>query len=201
VSILPRGMALGYTMQLPLEDKYLVTRSELYDRISGLLGGRSAEEMIFQEMTTGANNDLERATALARAMICEYGMSEKLGPLTLGHRQANPFLGRDYMDERNYSEEIAQAIDKEIRSIIEKCFARAQEILQENREKMDKIVAVLLERESLEREDFEKLMQGEELPPVVASSDDSTPGAKSPVAEPETRPRNEGVPKFRPEPA
>ncbi|MBW3622808.1 MAG: ATP-dependent zinc metalloprotease FtsH, partial [Armatimonadetes bacterium] len=200
VSILPRGMALGYTMQLPVEDRYLVTKSELMDRIAGLLGGRAAEDMIFQEMTTGANNDLERATAMARSMVCEFGMSEKLGPLTLGHRQQNPFLGRDYMDERNYSEEVAQSIDKEIRSIIEMSYTRATEILQENREKMDKIVEVLLEREFLEREEFEKLMRGDELaplpPPSATPTDDGTP---SPAQD--SRQRNDVVPKLRPEPA
>jgi len=202
VTILPRGMALGYTMQLPIEDRYLVTKNELLDRIAGLLGGRAAEEMIFQEMTTGAQNDLERATAMARAMVCEFGMSEKLGPLTLGHRQQNPFLGRDYMDERNYSEEVAQSIDKEIRSIIEMSYTRALELLQENREKVDKIVAVLLERETIERDDFEKLMKGEEVaplpPPVTPEDGTPTPDVKSAQ---DARQRNDVVPKFRPEPA
>jgi len=201
VSILPRGMALGYTMQMPLEDKYLVTRSELLDRITGLLGGRAAEEMIFQEMTTGANNDLERATAMARAMVCEFGMSEKLGPLTLGHRQQNPFLGRDYMDERNYSEEVAQSIDKEIRSIIEKGYTRATEILQENREKVDKIVTVLLERESLDRDEFERLMRGEELASLPPPPKDGSPSdTKATPQDARTR-TGEIVPKLRPEPA
>jgi cell division protease FtsH len=203
VTILPRGMALGYTMQLPTEDRYLVTRSELLDDIAGLLGGRSAEEMIFQEMTTGANNDLERATAMARAMVCEFGMSEKLGPLTLGHRQQNPFLGRDYMDERNYSEEVAQSIDAEIRSIIEKGYARATEILQENREKMDVVVKALIERETLERDEFLKLMNGEELAPFSKTPPEGGSAVSSEdKAGQEKRQRSgEMVPKFRPEPA
>ncbi len=119
VSILPRGMALGYTMSLPTQDKYLTTKSELLDRIAGLTGGRVAEQMVFGEISTGAGNDLERATELVRAMVCEYGMSEAIGPLTVGKRHGNPFLGRDMMEDRNYSEQIAEAIDKEIRAIMD----------------------------------------------------------------------------------
>jgi cell division protease FtsH len=159
VSILPRGMALGYTMQLPSEDKYLTTKSELLDRIAGLLGGRVAEQLVFGEMTTGANNDLERATEMARAMVCDFGMSETLGPLTLGKRQGNPFLGRDIMEDRNYSEEVAMSIDKEVRKIIDSAYERAKKLLVDNREKMDEIVRVLLEQETLEREEFQALME------------------------------------------
>jgi cell division protease FtsH len=158
VSILPRGMALGYTISLPGQDKYLTTKSELMDDLSGLLGGRVAEQLVFSEISTGASNDLERATEIARAMVCDYGMSETLGPLTLGKRHGNPFLGRDIMEDRNYSEEIAMSIDKEIRKIIENSYLRAKALLAENRGKMDEIVKVLLERETLEREEFEALM-------------------------------------------
>ena len=160
VSILPRGMALGYTVQMPAMDKYLTTRNELLDDVAGLLGGRVAEQLVFNEISTGASNDLERATAIVRAMVCEYGMSENIGPLTLGHRHGNPFLGRDIMEDRNYSEEIAKSIDKEIRSTIEAAYDRAKQILLENRGKMDTIVKVLLEKETLEREEFEALMEG-----------------------------------------
>ncbi len=160
VSILPRGMALGYTMSLPTQDKYLTTKSELLDRVAGLLGGRVSEQMVFNEISTGAGNDLERATELVRAMVCEYGMSEVIGPLTVGKRHGNPFLGRDVMEDRNYSEQIAEAIDKEIRSIMDAGFERAKTILVDNREKMDMIVKVLLEKETLEREEFEALMEG-----------------------------------------
>src|ERR1035437_5442665 len=137
ISILPRGTALGYTMQMPGMDKYLTTRGELLDDVAGLLGGRVAEQLVFNEISTGASNDIERATAIVRAMVCEYGMSENIGPLTLGHRHGNPFLGRDIMEDRNYSEEIAMSIDKEIRTIIEAAYDRAKEILVENRAKMD----------------------------------------------------------------
>lgn len=199
VSILPTKMALGYTMQLPAEDKYLVSRSELLDDITGLLAGRVAEEMVFQEITTGASNDLERATELARRMVCEFGMSDKLGPLALGRRQTNPFLGRDIMEDRNYSEEVAMAIDKEIRSIIEKGYTRAKEILTENRDKLDRIVKVLLERETLDRAEFETLMRGEELAPEPETPPSSTPPSDG---KPHTQKRSpEVVPKLRPEPA
>ena len=154
VSILPRGRALGYTMQMPTEDKYLTTRQEFLDDISALLAGRVAEEIVYQEVTTGASNDFERATAIARAMVCEYGMSDSLGPVVLGTRHGNPFLGRDWNEERNYSETVAVEIDKEVRAIIEACYERSTQILTENRAKMDQIVGVLLEKESLEREEF-----------------------------------------------
>jgi len=160
VSILPRGMALGYTMQLPTQDKYLTTKNELLDKVAGLLGGRVAEEMVFNEISTGASNDLEHATEIVRAMVCEYGMSDRIGPLTLGKRHGNPFLGRDLMEDRNYSEEVAHEIDKEIRSTMDAAYERAKGILNENREKMDSVVKVLLERETLEREEFEALMEG-----------------------------------------
>ncbi len=160
ISVLPRGMALGYTMQLPTQDKYLTTRNELLDKVAGLLGGRVAEELVFNEISTGAANDLEHATEIVRAMVCEYGMSEQIGPLTLGKRHGNPFLGRDLMEDRNYSEEMARSIDKEIRTIMETAYDRARRILVENKEKMDQIVKILLEKETLEREEFEALMQG-----------------------------------------
>ena len=166
VSILPRGMALGYTMQLPIADKYLTTRSELLDDISSLLGGRAAERLVFSESTTGANSDLDRASEIARAMVCEFGMSEDIGPITLGKRHGNPFLGRDIMEDRNYSEDVAKAIDRELKKIIDESYARAEQILSDNREKMDEIVRVLLEKEILEREEFEALIYGTERAPA-----------------------------------
>ncbi len=167
VSILPRGLALGYTMPLPGEDKYLTTRDELLDDITGLLGGRAAEKLIFDEMTTGANSDLDRATDIARRMVCEFGMSDEIGPLTLGRRHGNPFLGRDIMEDRNYSEEVAQKIDVEVRKIIESSYDRAVGILAAHREKVDEIADVLIEKETIEREQFEELMAG--ISPRVAS--------------------------------
>ena len=202
VSILPRGRALGYTMQYPTEDKYLTTRQEFMDDISALLAGRVAEETVFSEVTTGASNDFERATAIARAMVCEYGMSERLGPVVLGTRHGSPFLGRDWNEERNYSETIALEIDKEVRSIIDECYERSRVILTENRAKMDQIVRVLLEKEMLEREDFIALMEGAVAPayvkPISPQAPPPSTGETPPAAEPE-KPRR--LPSLRPEPA
>jgi cell division protease FtsH len=160
VSILPRGQALGYTLSLPLEDKYLTTRSELMDDITVLLGGRAAEELIFDEITTGAHNDIERATALARAMVMQYGMSDLLGPRVLGKRQSQVFLGRDIMEDRDYSEETAVRIDGEVQRIVNECFTRAKEIFQAHAEPVQRIVAVLLEKESLGSEEVKALLYG-----------------------------------------
>jgi cell division protease FtsH len=202
VSILPRGRALGYTMQYPTEDKYLTTRQEFLDEVSALLAGRVAEETVYSEVTTGASNDFERATAIARAMVCEYGMSQRLGPVVLGTRHGNPFLGRDWNEERNYSETIAVEIDKEVRAIIDDCYERSRQIITENRAKMDEIVKVLLEKESLEREDFIELMSGAKAPeapapPVTPSAPPTGNAAQStPPAE-----KLRGMPNLRPEPA
>ena len=202
VSILPRGRALGYTMQYPTEDKYLTTRQEFLDEVSALLAGRVAEETVYSEVTTGASNDFERATAIARAMVCEYGMSERLGPVVLGTRHGNPFLGRDWNEERNYSETVAVEIDKEVRAIIDDCYERSRTILTENRSKMDEIVKVLLEKESLEREEFIALMSGAKAPepaaPRVTPSAPPTGDASAPTAAPE---KMRGIPNLRPEPA
>jgi cell division protease FtsH len=201
VTILPRGLALGYTMQLPTDDKYLVSRSEMMDTITGFLGGRVAEEMVFNEVTTGAHNDLERASDIARRMVTEYGMSDRLGPLTLGRRHGNPFLGRDLMEDRNYSEEVAKAIDEEVRMIMDDCYSRARKILEDNRATMDRIVAVIRERETIEREEFEGLMKGavpvqprETAPPPVSPSAPSGGQVEKPR-------RPEPIPRMRPEPA
>ncbi len=197
VSILPRGMALGYTIQLPDEDKFMHRKGELLDEITVLLGGRVAEEIVFGEVATGAQNDLERASDLARRMVMEYGMSDVLGPLSLGKRHGNPFLGRDIMEERNYGEEVATAIDKEVRRIIDDCYARARDILTARRPLMDSIKDVLLEREIIEREEFETLMAGGTLPPKPL------PAATPEPEEGEKDRKTDAVrtPTLRPEPA
>ncbi len=171
VTILPRGMSLGSTWQLPVTDKYLVSNDELTDDITALLGGRVAEEIVYNQTTTGASNDLERVTRIARAMVCEYGMSERLGTLALGRRSHNPFLGRDYNDERNYSEEVAKMIDEEVRTIVDRCHQRAIDLLSTHREKLDGVVAALLERETLSREEFLAVMAGDPLPPMPIKPD------------------------------
>ncbi|BCV23404.1 MAG TPA: ATP-dependent metallopeptidase FtsH/Yme1/Tma family protein [Firmicutes bacterium] len=163
VSIIPRGRAGGYTLSLPKEDRYYMTRSELFDRITQLLGGRVAEELVLKEVSTGAQNDLERATNLVRKMITEYGMSEELGPLTFGHKQEEVFLGRDIARDRNYSEEVASAIDREVRHFIDLCYNKAARLLAENRARLDRVAAALLEKETLEADEFQALMKDKEL--------------------------------------
>lgn len=164
ISIIPRGhAALGYTLQLPTEDRYLTTKTELLNKIAVLLGGRVAEKLVFGDVTTGAQNDLERATAIAREMICEYGMSERLGPLTLGKKHRQVFLGKDIVEDRNYSEEVAYAIDQEIRQLIDKCYSMAEKVILENMDKLKKLAETLLEREVLEGEDIDRILEGKEL--------------------------------------
>ena len=166
ISIIPRGhAALGYTLQLPEEDRFLMSRSDLLNRICILLSGRVAEELVFGDVTSGAANDLERSTHTARQMVTELGMSERLGLVKLGRKREEIFLGRDISEDRNYSEEVAYAIDQEVKSIIDSCYERTRDILTENRELLDKISGILLEREVLDGKEFEALMNGEELPP------------------------------------
>ncbi|HRU32693.1 MAG TPA: cell division protein FtsH, partial [bacterium] len=158
ISIIPRGMALGYTLHLPTEDKHILTKAELLDKIVTALGGRAAEEIIFNETTTGAQNDLEVATEIARRMVTEFGMSEELGPLTFGKKQGQVFLGRDLIESRNYSEQVAFMIDREIRRIIESCYDKAKDILVKNKETLIKIASILKEKETIEAEEFDKLI-------------------------------------------
>jgi cell division protease FtsH len=159
ISILPRGMALGYTLQLPDEDRFLMSREEMLNEITGLLGGRVAEELKFKEMTTGASNDLERSTEIARRMVTQFGMSEKLGPLTFGKKRESIFLGRDLSEDRNYSEQIAYDIDMEVRHIINDCYERAKKILTGSLSYLDRLAVELMEKEHLGREEFENLMK------------------------------------------
>jgi len=159
VSIIPRGaQALGYTMQLPIEDRYTITRQELLSRLTVMMGGRVAEELVFQEVTTGAQNDLEQATEIARRMVCEFGMSERMGALTYGKRERQMFLGRDLFEERNYSEQTAIQIDEEIRRIIDACHASAKQTLVAHRSQLDTLATVLLEKEVLDGEEVRQLL-------------------------------------------
>lgn len=161
ISIVSRGRALGYTITLPTEDKYLVSRSELYDNLAQLLGGRVAEQMIFGDITTGAQNDLETATKIARQMVCEYGMSDTLGPLTLGQKQDQVFLGRDFASHPDYSDQVAFEIDKEIRRIVDEAYNKAEDILEEHRDKMDLLAGELMEKETLSRVEVLQLLSEE----------------------------------------
>jgi len=158
ISIIPRGRAGGYTLLLPEEDRNYVTRSYMLDEVTTLLGGRVSEAMILKDISTGAQNDLERASAILRKMITEYGMSEELGPLTFGHKTEEVFLGRDINRDRNYSDAIAYAIDKEASQYMENCYKKAEGILGENIEKLHQVAAKLIEQETIEAEEFESIM-------------------------------------------
>src|SRR5690606_35559009 len=161
VTIVGRGLAGGYTMVLPEEERILATKQDLMDHLTHLLGGRSAEELQFDEVTSGAQNDLERATKLARRMVMEWGMSERLGPLTFGRPAAeHVFLGRDIARESDYGEEVARAIDREVRSLVQTAHARAREILKNHWEEMERVVKALLEHETLSREQFLAAVEG-----------------------------------------
>lgn len=158
VSIIPRGRAGGYTLLLPKEDRNYMTKSQLLDQITMLLGGRVAEAIVLHEISTGASNDLERATGLVRKMITELGMSEEIGPLTFGQKEGQVFLGRDIGRDRNYSEAVAYSIDKEARRIIDECYHKAQNLLQENMQKLEVIAQALMKKETLEAKEFAQLM-------------------------------------------
>ena len=173
VSIIPRGMAGGYTMSLPEHDRSFRSKTQMEEEIIVLLGGRVAEKIVLDEISTGASNDIERATDLARSMITRYGFSEKLGPIVYGHDNSEVFLGRDYSQGRNYSENVAAEIDGEIRELIDTSYENAKQILLNHRDQLDKVAHYLMEHEKIDGEDFYKLMNGESL-------DDST---AAPVSE------------------
>ncbi|MBP7736019.1 MAG: ATP-dependent zinc metalloprotease FtsH [Spirochaetes bacterium] len=166
VTIIPRGRALGITMQLPKEDRRLYSKKHWLDQITILFGGHLAEEMKFKEVTTGSSNDLERASDIARKMVCEWGMSEKLGPITFGKRNEQIFLGREITQHRDYSETTAQLIDEEVNGIIGSCKSNAQRLLKKNMSKLDKLAQSLIERETLTGEEINIIMAGQKLPPV-----------------------------------
>lgn len=172
VTIVPRGQAGGYAVMLPKEDRYFMTKPELLDKITGLLGGRVAEEIVFGEVSTGAHNDFQRATGIARRMVTEFGMSDKLGPMQFGSSQGGQvFLGRDFHSEQNYSDAIAHEIDMEMQSIMKECYARAKQLLTENRDKLDLIAKTLLEVETLDAEQINHLCEHGTLPERKTSSE------------------------------
>ena len=176
ITIIPRGLALGYTLNLPQEDRYLMSKRELLDEMTVMLAGRAAEEVIFGEVTTGAQNDLERVTDLARRMVCEFGMSERLGPVTLGRKAGPIFLGRDIIEDRNYSEAVASEIDREVRRIVEECYERAKCLLQENQYILDAIANRLLEKETIDGEELDRLLR--EMGAPVAVETQQTKGGE-----------------------
>ncbi len=188
VTILPRGRALGYTMVLPDEDKYSQTRSEMLDQLAYMLGGRAAEEMVFHDPTTGAGNDIEKATALARAMVTQYGMTERLGAIKLGETQGEPFLGRDMGHSRNYSEDVAATVDDETKKFLATAHQEAFDILEENRDVLDALVLELMEKETLDKAQIATIFEPLRRFPVRAAwtgSPHRNPSAIPPVEVPE----------------
>ncbi len=182
VTIIPRGMSLGVTQTLPEEDRLNFTRDELFAIIRYAMGGRAAEDIVFNHFSTGAANDLEQATMSARRMICEYGMSDKLGPVSYGEKSGDVFLGRDMLTRRDFSEKKSEEIDDEVHDVLVRLYAEAKQLLLDNREKLDLIAESLLERETLEGKDLALLMRGEPLPPMPVLSDESV--ATTPEKEP-----------------
>jgi cell division protease FtsH len=172
VTIIPRGSAGGYTVMLPKEDRYFATRSDLMDKIAGLLGGRVAEEIILNEISTGAHNDFERATSIARRMVTEFGMSDKLGPMQFGRSQGQVFLGRDFGHERDYSEHTAQEIDKEIQRIIQEQYKRTTDLLIKYKDELERVAQTLLELETIDAEQIKQLIEKGHLEPKADEATD-----------------------------
>ncbi len=196
ISVIGRGQALGYTISMPQEDKFLTTRAALGDTMAMTLGGRAAEEIIFGEITTGASNDLEKVTGTAKQMVMRFGMSEKLGPRVFGHDHGQPFLGREFSSEPDYSDEIAREIDDEIRRIVETAHQSAKDILTEHREALTTISEILIKRETIEKDQFEALLEGRSEEEVFGA--EATPPPEVPSATAPERGRDTPRPLPRP---
>ncbi len=199
ISIISRGQALGYTISLPTEDKFLTSRAELTDTMAMTLGGRAAEEIVFGEITTGASNDLEKVTETAKQMVMRFGMSERLGPRVFGHDRGQPFLGREFSSEPDYSDEIAREIDDEIRRIVESAHQTAKDLLNDKRGELDAISKILLERETIDAEQFVALLAGKPEGEVFVDEEEPTPPVE-PAPEPERAAREGARPMPRPRP-
>ena len=212
ISVVGRGQALGYTISMPQEDKFLTTRAELQDSMAMTLGGRAAEEIVFGEITTGASNDLEKITATAKQMVMRFGMSERLGPRVFGHDHGQPFLGREFSSEPDYSDELAREIDDEIRRIVEAAHQRAKDILSEHREDLERISEILVKRETIEKAEFEALLEGKSEEDVFGPDEEPStrpaaraargraqrPAAGRPAPAAASRPRRRRGPRPRP---
>src|SRR5688500_1742534 len=201
VTIISRGMALGYTMALPTEDRYLQSKTEFEDKIAGLLGGNVSERMVFGDTTTGSSNDIEKATDLARRMVTEFGMSDRLGPLSFGKRDELVFLGREIGEQRNYSDEIAKTIDEEVRAIVDRAFERATQVLEVHRDRLDALATKLIAEETVDREAFESLFSDlppkedlHGLPPRRQRKEGEPTEAPTPVLKPEGKPKSSPAP-------
>jgi len=200
IPAISRGQALGYTISLPTEDKFLTTRAELQDTMAMTLGGRAAEELVFGEVTTGASNDIEKVTATAKQMVMRFGMSEKLGPRVFGHDHGQPFLGREYSSEPDYSDDVAREIDDEIRRVVEEAHQSARNILDGHREQLNHTSEILLRRETIEREEFIQLLDGKSELEVFGVDEPTVlpPGPEQPVEEPARKPERAPKPLPRP---
>jgi cell division protease FtsH len=200
VSIISRGQALGYTISLPTEDKFLTTRAELNDTMAMTLGGRAAEEIVFSEITTGASNDLEKVTETAKQMVMRFGMSERLGPRVFGHDRSMPFLGREFSAEPDYSDEVAREIDDEVRRIVEEAHQAAKDILSDHRKQLDTISKILLERETIEAEQFVALLEGKSEDEVFSDDEEEAKPPEAPAAEEKGTSREGARPRVQPKP-
>jgi cell division protease FtsH len=201
VTIISRGMALGYTMALPTEDRYLQSKTEFEDKIAGLLGGNVSERMVFGDTTTGSSNDIEKATDLARRMVTEFGMSDRLGPLSFGKRDELVFLGREIGEQRNYSDEIAKTIDEEVRAIVDRAYDRATQVLEVHRDRLDALAAKLIAEETVDREAFESLFSDlppkedlHGLPPRRQRKEGEPTETPTPVLKPDVKPKSSPAP-------
>ncbi len=190
VTIIPRGRALGVTFYTPQEERHNHSKTQLEDRLCHAMGGRAAEKLIFDHYTTGAANDLEQATNIARSMVTRFGMSEKLGPLTFGKKEEMVFLGREIASHKDYSEQTAEVIDQEVRSIIERASDKAIDLLKGNLDKLHLLANTLLERETLDGDEMDRVLRGEKLEPPQRS--DSGPSADAPATPPAVTSTDEG---------
>ena len=203
VTIISRGMALGYTMALPTEDRYLQSKTEFEDKIAGLLGGNVSERMVFGDTTTGSSNDIEKATDLARRMVTEFGMSDRLGPLSFGKRDELVFLGREIGEQRNYSDEIAKTIDEEVRAIIDRAYERATQVLETHRARLEALAQKLIAEETVDSDGVRDAVrrppaEGEPPRPAAAASrgrDEAQPVVTpTPALEPAAKPKSSPAP-------
>jgi cell division protease FtsH len=187
VTIIPRGMALGVTQTLPVEDRFNYTKAQILAVIRHAMGGRAAEEMIFDHLSTGASNDLEQATGWAHRMVCEYGMSDALGPVSYGEQGSDVFLGRDMMSRKEYSDKKAEEIDCEVSSILRNGYDEAKHLLEENRDILDRVAEALLERETLETAELDLILKGEPLPQPVTPEPPPQPDDTKQPTQPEAQ--------------
>jgi cell division protease FtsH len=189
ITIVPRGHALGLTISLPTEDRYIMAKTALIETIAMTLGGRAAEDIVFKEVTTGASNDLEKVTDIAKRMVMRYGMSDKLGPRVLGHSADMPFLGLELGHQPDYSEEVAREIDSEVRRIIEEGYELALEVLRAHLDDLHRISQILIERETIDNEQFVRLLAGEREDDVFEPEENTLPAEPAPKPRVQPKPR------------